>query len=258
MTDRLVAAAVELAETVPCAAVGAAAGAVESQPGWSPEASRLLMAADPASGVTVRLEAVADAWAAAPTLPGAAVAVALRAATLAVARQRSDTELSLVWTGPPTAELGLRSTRAVLNGMVAAATKSLVLVSYAGYDVDDLVESLQEAVARGVDLVLVLETSADGGLTVDAAQAFRALRGSARFYRWPVEQRDARISATARLHVKCSIRDGCEAFVTSANLTGAAINDNMELGVLIRSTAVAGRLSRHFHLLIDGGVLELA
>lgn len=258
MTEPLIAAAVTAAEAMPAGAIHSAAASVDVQPRWSPAAGQLLVAADPAGGAALRLVAVADAWAAHPALPGAAVAAALRAAALAVARQRSETELSLVWTGPPTSEIGLRSTRAVLNGMVAEAERSVVLVSYAGYDVDDLVTSLAVAVERGVEIVLILETSADGGLTVDAAEAFRALRGSARFYRWPLEQRDPRVSGAARLHAKCAIRDQCEVLVTSANLTGAAINDNMELGVVIRSAAVAGRLHRHFRLLIEDGVLELA
>ncbi len=43
--------------------------------------------------------------------------------------------------------------------------------------------------------------------------------------------------------------------MTSANLTDAAINDNMELGVLIESPTTTSQLHRHFQKLITDGVL---
>ncbi|MFP5372289.1 MAG: DISARM system phospholipase D-like protein DrmC, partial [Actinomycetes bacterium] len=202
--------------------------------------------------------AVATAWSDDPGLPGVAVAAALRAAAGAMARERGEMQVELVWTGPPSEALGLRSTRAVLNELVARSTERLLLVSYAAYDIDDLVAALSQAAARGVDIDLVLETKADGGLTVDAADAFHALRGGARFYRWPLDQRDAVVAGSARLHAKCAVRDAAEVFVSSANLTGAAINDNMEMGVLVRNGEVARRLHRHFELLIEDGVLVTA
>ena len=54
------------------------------------------------------------------------------------------------------------------------------------------------------------------------------------------------------------IADARRALVTSANLTDVAINDNMELGVLIESTAAATQLHRHFHQLITNGILTRA
>lgn len=258
MSEALAGAVIEVATTVPAGAVRAAAAAIEGEPAWSASAARRLVSADPAGGAALRLEEVAVAWAAEPSLPGVAVAAALRAAVGAVARQRAEVQVELVWTGPPSDALGLRSTRAVLNELVARATKRLLLVSYAAYDVDDLVVALADAATRGVKIDLVLETKADGGLTVDAAEAFHALRGAARFYRWPVEQREAAVAGSARLHAKCAIRDAAEVFVSSANFTGAAINDNIELGVLVRSRQVAARLGRHFELLVESGVLVTA
>lgn len=127
-----------------------------------------------------------------------------------------------------------------------------------GYGVDDLVSRLLVACDRGVEVTLILETKLDGGLVVDAAAAFKALQGRARFYFWPLAKREVHVAASARLHAKCVIRDGAEALITSANLTGAAINDNMELGVLIRNGPIPARLFRHFQLLIAGEMLEPA
>lgn len=76
--------------------------------------------------------------------------------------------------------------------------------------------------------------------------------GQARFYVWPAEQRPP----GGKLHVKAAIADEYAALVTSANLTGAALNENMELGLLVRGGSVPRRLSRHFMGLIDDEVLE--
>jgi hypothetical protein len=43
--------------------------------------------------------------------------------------------------------------------------------------------------------------------------------------------------------------------VTSANLTGHGIAENMELGVLVKGGPIPRRLSQHFRELIAGGVL---
>ncbi len=46
------------------------------------------------------------------------------------------------------------------------------------------------------------------------------------------------------------------ALVTSANLTSAGINDNIELGVLIEAGLLPARLQEHLKLLIEDGTLE--
>ena len=50
--------------------------------------------------------------------------------------------------------------------------------------------------------------------------------------------------------------DGQRALVTSANLTGNALELNMELGLLVEGGSVPGRLSQHFGELIDRGILR--
>ena len=58
------------------------------------------------------------------------------------------------------------------------------------------------------------------------------------------------------MHAKAAIADEQVAFVTSANLTGSAIEANMELGLLVRGGAVPRRLARHFRALMGAGHLE--
>ncbi len=57
------------------------------------------------------------------------------------------------------------------------------------------------------------------------------------------------------LHAKAVVADD-EAFITSANLTEAALDRNIELGVLIRDRAVALAVGGYFRSLIDRDLLK--
>ena len=47
-----------------------------------------------------------------------------------------------------------------------------------------------------------------------------------------------------------------ETFVTSANLTEAALDRNIEIGLLVRDRGLAASVSSHFRGLIDQGLLR--
>lgn len=263
MSDPLTAAVVAAARHIPEASLVIGANAIADDDYWSPAAASRLLEAVPSTGYTMHAREIADAWAALPALHGAAVAAAMRAAGAAASEARRENRLSLVWTGPPTDEIALRSTRAVLHDLVAGATESLILVSYASYGVAELAEDLREAAERGVHITLILESDEDGAAhhgpirpgKLKLAPALAALGDKIHLYRWPANQRAATATPTASLHAKCVIADARRALVTSANLTDAAINDNMELGVLIESSTAATKLLGHFHQLIAEGVL---
>lgn len=200
--------------------------------------------------------AVFDAWTEEPAVHGAIVGAALLSAIETAEAMRASQSLDVVWTGPSTAEVPVRLTREALLELIDGATSSLIIVSYAAYKVPDIVQALADAVARGVDVRLILESTAGSGgrLSVDASQAFSAVAG-VRFYGWPAEQRESDGGLKGSMHAKVVVADDQVAFVTSANLTGSAIEANMELGVLARGGAVPRRLSRHFRMLIAAGTL---
>ncbi len=52
------------------------------------------------------------------------------------------------------------------------------------------------------------------------------------------------------------VADDEAVFVTSANLTEAALDRNIEVGLLVRDHALAASLSSHFRGLIDRGLLN--
>ncbi len=57
------------------------------------------------------------------------------------------------------------------------------------------------------------------------------------------------------LHAKAVVVDDEAVFVTSANLTEAALDRNIEVGLLVRDRALAATVSSHFRGLIDRGLL---
>jgi phosphatidylserine/phosphatidylglycerophosphate/cardiolipin synthase-like enzyme len=199
---------------------------------------------------------ILDAW---RDLPGEAVALALRCAASAAAITRAEQSIDLVWTGPQTREVPVRLTRAVLVDVIRAAHERLIVVSFTAYRVAVVVEELAAAAARGVDVRLVLESPDPGGpLTRDAATAFASLGDAVTFWIWPADQRPQLPASRAALHAKAAIADNHTALVTSANLTGHGINENMELGLLIHGGPVPRRLSAHFQQLMRDRVLVRA
>ena len=258
VVDAVTDAAVDAALHVPGELLAAGAAAIEDAPGWSTGSQSALIGASAAAHYREHAEAIARAWASAPDVAGAVVAAAMRAAASTVGAVRAEHEVSLVWTGPSTEAVRLRSTRAVLATLVANATESLVLVSFASYDVAELTTALTAAIARGVEVTLILETPDDPGgpLVIGPAHPFASIKDTASFYRWPLEAREAFFAAAARLHAKCVIADRSSALITSANLTSAGINDNIELGVLIEAGPLPTKLSQHLELLIEGATLQ--
>lgn len=196
-----------------------------------------------------------DAWKATPSeVTGPALAMTLRASAGTAYLIRGAQTVELVWTGPQTS-VPLRQTREALRDLTKSARKSLILVSFSAYRDDDITSQLLEASARGVEVILILETTADsrGGLDREGRSAFDALGQTAQFYSWPLAKRSTGLNSY--LHAKTVIADQGAALLGSANLSGAAMDRNMELGVLIVGDPLPRLLERHVRLLIGEGHL---
>ena len=61
---------------------------------------------------------------------------------------------------------------------------------------------------------------------------------------------------TGVLHAKAVVVDHEAVFITSANLTAAALDRNIELGVLIRHRVLATSVANHFRGLVDVRLLS--
>lgn len=175
------------------------------------------------------------------------------------ARLRVERELSveLVWTGPTTRFVPTRRTEQVLLDLIASATTDMFLVSFVAYDVRSVVTAMNEAASRGVRLRVLLEasTSHGGSLNVDPAATMRASVPAAELFTWRDRPEPF---VDGKVHAKVAVVDGARAFITSANLTGHALEKNMEAGVLINGGPVPKTLSDHLQALIDVGVVARA
>lgn len=59
------------------------------------------------------------------------------------------------------------------------------------------------------------------------------------------------------MHAKVIVADGHTCFITSANLTGFAMERNIEAGVLITGGGIPEALSEHLHSLINTNIISL-
>ena len=84
----------------------------------------------------------------------------------------------------------------------------------------------------------------------------RKLVPSARLFAWAAHEKGAAGQYPGVVHAKCAVADGRVAFITSANLTSAAMERNMELGVLVTGGNLPEELHNHLEALITTKVLE--
>jgi phosphatidylserine/phosphatidylglycerophosphate/cardiolipin synthase-like enzyme len=239
----------------------------------SPDAIRELAArladspsADAAAGLTtagprqrVLVERLAELWRGVPEVPPHCLALALEAAGRTASRMAGAQTVELAWTGPHTGVVPVRRIDQALYEVVAAAERDLIVVSYAVFNVPRLVDCLNAAVARRVDVLLVLEFEGpEGEQTYDPLVALRGLAEGISVYHWPYPKRPYVGPGGKRgfIHVKAAVADERVAMISSANLTAYALDANMELGLIVRGEAIPQRIARHFRQLIQDGVLE--
>lgn len=175
----------------------------------------------------------------------------------AYAREKAQRESSveLVWTGPTTPFVATRRTEQVLLDLIHRAQSDLFLVSFVAYDVASVVDALNAAAARGIEVRILLEASASqgGSLSVDPVATMRRCVPLADLYVWTDRPEPF---TEGRVHAKVAVADGNSAFLTSANLTGHALEKNMEAGVVISGGHVPAGLHAHLHALIETKVIR--
>ena len=188
------------------------------------------------------------AWSTQPELTGAGLAIALESAQ-AARRAAHVPAVEVVVTGPDSPAAAVRLTSEVVAQLIGGAKQRVTLVSFAAYKVPTVVAALDAAVSRGATVNLILESAENlnGGGGAGAYAKFPT-------YHWPLECRNP---PDAKLHAKAVIVDNRDVLLTSANMTNAAYDKNIELGVLCRGGGVADKIQRHFDGLIATGLLEL-
>ncbi|MBX9913624.1 MAG: DISARM system phospholipase D-like protein DrmC [Pseudomonadaceae bacterium] len=198
-------------------------------------------------------KAMVAAWRSNP-VAGETLAAMLLAADHAYRLAENRQTVELVWTGPTTEIVPARRTEQALVQVINLAMKKLFITSYVAYDIESVAQALKGASARGVTIEFLMELSkADGGkVTSDPMAHLRKIVPQARFYIW--KDKDAAF-VNGCVHAKVAVADGFHCFITSANLTGYAMDQNMEAGVLISGAPLPDQLHRHLDALVVTGVV---
>jgi phosphatidylserine/phosphatidylglycerophosphate/cardiolipin synthase-like enzyme len=232
--------------------------------------------ADSAVGRYVGNACAADASAELRRLDGlgmSPVHVAYTARLLAEERAVSQAirdRVDIVWTGPEVEGSLSRDSATVARELLGQAERSVLLASYAIDPKEGKVKGLLGGLADRMDANPELDVQLfinvkrpwkdERAAEVLVAEEAVRLRGL-----WPGERRptvyfdpralDIGHGPRACLHAKVVVVDQKKALVTSANLTEAAHERNIEAGVLIEDADVARTLERQFRSLVEAGAL---
>ena len=195
------------------------------------------------------VDRLVDAWGA-TSIGSGELAAMLLAASHAFENVSRHQTTELVWTGPTTPFVSARRTEQALLQVIDAAKQTLFVTSFVAYDVSTIVKVLNNASTRGVSISMLLESSQDhgGSISFDVIGKMKTLVPSAKLYAWR-ERADP--FANGRVHAKVAVADGNVCFITSANLTGHAMEQNMEAGVLISGGQIPRSLHEHLQALVD-------
>ncbi|MGC4048337.1 MAG: DISARM system phospholipase D-like protein DrmC [Paludibaculum sp.] len=179
---------------------------------------------------------------------------------VALAARRAEPTTQLVWTGPSTSVVKPRQTEQALLEVVSSAKNSLTVTSFGIFQVMRLAEELERAAERGVLVRIVLgdrEMRSEQEILSQRQQLGKKITGKVSLLQWTPERRtrDERGHAGV-MHAKVAVADSQLAFITSANLTEAAFEINMELGVIIRGGKTPASIDRLINDLLESGDLR--
>ena len=176
-------------------------------------------------------------------------------------------DLSWVITGLASPSMPRRDTAVVYRSLIQEATSEVIISTYAIYNGKELFAELHERMTKDPSLKVTILCDVRrpfGDSSIDADIASRFKREFLK-KQWPGEPLPeiyyypAALALDkehkAVLHAKCLIIDGKIAFVGSANLTEAAQERNIEVGMLVEDEDHASDLRRYFVELIESGVL---
>lgn len=188
------------------------------------------------------------------TLSGKEAGYLLIACSHSIKKANEDSQIELVLTGPKTPFVATRRTEQVFLDVITSAQSELFIVSFVAHQRPSILAALKSAADRGVHLNIILESSVDTGgtLEIDQFTGLKAALPKATFYLWT--HRDEEF-AGGKVHAKIVVSDQKSAFLTSANLTGHAMERNIEAGALFLGGDTPRDITQHLRGLIDLKVL---
>jgi phosphatidylserine/phosphatidylglycerophosphate/cardiolipin synthase-like enzyme len=195
---------------------------------------------------------------------GPAAAAWLRTTARAASRTPKP---DLVWSGPEVPGLYARDTRRVYEELLGCAERPILASTYAFFDGPKAFEVLARRMESRPTLRVTLLLNIQRKRSDTSASDQLVRRFADRFWTtdWPgslhpsvfYDPRALDLEGLGGvLHAKAVVADDEAVFVTSANLTEAALDRNIELGVLIRDRAFALTIGSYFRNLIDRDLLK--
>lgn len=192
-------------------------------------------------------------------VPGPAKAAWLASLEAAEARRAAP---EFVWSGQKVRGIPSRGTRDALELALRGARRSVWLSTYVFFDGKRAFELLAERMDAVPELqvTLLLNIERKRGDTTAADDLVRRFATRLWGVEWPGTRRprvfyDPRAveagGASGVLHAKALVVDEERVLVTSANLTDRALDENIEIGVLLRDRALAQTAVAHFRALIE-------
>ena len=172
-----------------------------------------------------------------------------------------------VWTGPQVAGLHARDTRRVSEELMGSAERSVRASTYVFSEGPRAFKTLAERMdaVPELDVTLLPNIERRRGDTTAADSLIRRFADEFRGREWPGTARpkvyyDPRSVETDSpggvLHAKAVVADEESVFITSANLTAAAQDRNIELGLVVRDRALAATTIVHFRTLMERDLLR--
>lgn len=197
-------------------------------------------------GIKYILEQLLDCWIdESPTLSAEYLAVCLLS-SLRTKQIMPFQQVELIWTGPRSSAMSYRRTDQALLELINGAKKHLLVVSFAVYKAQNIVQAIEGAIRRNVKVDLCLEDADEskGKISLSGIKAFSSsVFRLASIYSWPVENRPRTIDGKfGSLHAKVAVADGKKVFISSANLTEYAMELNIEMGVLIEDAVIGQQI----------------
>ncbi len=178
--------------------------------------------------------------------------------------------LELVWTGPETVGSRSRDTAVVMRELFSTAESSVLVSGFAVHQGRGVFEPLGLRMAERplLQVRLFLNVARPQGTHLSESEAVRDFVAEFRKRQWPgpslpdiyYDPRSLSDDPGGRavLHAKCVIVDDRRALITSANLTQAAQERNIEAGVLIEDSLFARGVRSQFEALVETGTLRAA
>lgn len=177
--------------------------------------------------------------------------------------------VELVWSGPESASASTRDTGVIVPELFASARRSVLVAGYAVHQGMRVFARLAENMDgnAGLEVRIFTNIARPRGDARSESELVRVFADRFRGEQWPRGSRLPRVLYDPRalsqtrgpracLHAKCLIVDDERRLVTSANFTAAAMDRNIEAGVIVHDPGFASRLRSQFDALEGARVVR--